>query len=540
MRQEFSENTAQLKRLAERTAGSEDALLRLDNGHFRTGEAGKWKARFLKVVAKVIPALKGRVDYTLKELENKTLQQRSAAVRHLGYMIQNSVRPDDSVTSKDSKVVTVKEAASFIEAHSTTRETAARNTWVIPVTVKDNWRAYMTGRDKKIDPLRIEDNLELEYAVVTDPEVVASKLQHEMKAADNQQKTENQLLEEAKQKIKQGEDIKDFKIRAAVEFDKLADERWGKASDERISDIAGLKQGRIELEPFEVKDGDVRERASEFHTEAQTSTGVAHCEGRRKEMEDEVLCTTFRIKTREGTKTIKLTGVFDGHGGDVAARHAKTNLVRFLKKRLQEGNPRSLDDTRMMNALKLAFVDASNSYKPPADQPISGTTANVVLQVGDDLWTANLGDARAVLIAPDGGVKQLSEDAKPDDKKYQKGIEKRGGEAYQAMSGAWRVSGGSAVARSMGDHYSYGAISARPKVTKLTRPAAGWAGFKLVQACDGLFDVATSETVGKVVTNALGKEDMTNAAIAAHLAELAYKAGSQDNVSVTVTSVTST
>ena len=528
-RQEFSENRAELNRLAKRTKGAENSVLRLDGAHFRTGEAGKWKARLLKVVAKVVPALKDRVDYTLKELEEKTTEQQKAAVRQLGYMAQNSNSPDDPVLKDGRTVVTVSEAINYINEHPTSRITAARDTWVKPLTT-EGWRAGNTKRDNNIDPLKIEDNLELEYAIETNPEAVESKLQKAMSAAGKQQQAQYDAVEQTRQKIESGESVDDLKLEAAVKFDQRVNKNWQIEPDES-TDLSGLKSGVIQLDGFNGQD-----RSSEFHTEDVTASGIGHTEGRRQGMEDAVLCTTFKVKTRKGTKTIKLTGVFDGHGGDAAALHAQNNLVKFLKKRFQEGNPKELDDLRIMNALKLAFVDTSNSYRPPEGQKSSGSTANVVLQIDDNLWTANLGDARTVLVAPDGGVQQLSEDAKPDDETYKNGIEKRGGEVW-GFSGVPRVSGGAAVARSMGDHYSYGALSARPKVTKFEKPLAGWAGFKLVQGCDGLFDVATSEAVGKVVQKAVDHEDMTNAAIAGHLAKFAYDADSQDNVSVVVTSL---
>ena len=226
--------------------------------------------------------------------------------------------------------------------------------------------------------------------------------------------------------------------------------------------------------------------------------------------------------------------MFDGHGvgGDDASKFARDNIVHHLKKRLEADNPESLDDLRIMNALKLAFVDTGNSFTPPEDKPICGTTGNVVLQIDDNLWIANLGDSRALLLDPEGKVIQLSEDAKPEADRYKKSIEKRGGEVDLKKK---RVSS-AAVARDMGGHFAYGAISARPKVVKHRVPPEGWEGYKLVQGCDGLFDVANSDVVGGFVHQSAARK-ASNAGIAGQLSELAYKAESQDNISVIVTSL---
>ncbi|OGN58689.1 MAG: hypothetical protein A3C42_01330 [Chlamydiae bacterium RIFCSPHIGHO2_02_FULL_45_9] len=53
------------------------------------------------------------------------------------------------------------------------------------------------------------------------------------------------------------------------------------------------------------------------------------------------------------------------------------------------------------------------------NEPQSGTTATVAMILDGKLWTANVGDSRTIL---DNGI-QLSEDAKPTDTHYRKGIE---------------------------------------------------------------------------------------------------------------------
>ena len=152
------------------------------------------------------------------------------------------------------------------------------------------------------------------------------------------------------------------------------------------------------------------------------------------------------------------------------------------------------------------------------------------LQIEGNLWIANVGDSRALLIDPDGKVIQLSEDAKPTDDRYEASIVKRGGEVS-----CGRVNLYLGVARSLGEYNIFG-VSARPKIVKVEEPLSGWEDHKAVQACDGIFEVTNSDIAGEFVHQSLARQ-ASDAAIAGQLVELAYEAGSNDNLSVIVTSL---
>ncbi|MFK0571539.1 PP2C family serine/threonine-protein phosphatase [Endozoicomonas sp.] len=272
-----------------------------------------------------------------------------------------------------------------------------------------------------------------------------------------------------------------------------------------------------------------------------TQTGIAYAQGARDRMEDAHIASRFTVMINNLPVDIDITGIFDGHGGSGWSQYASQNMVRHLKRRIEEWNPNGLHDDGIWNALKLALVDldiesplipagqSAESFRYELDK--SGTTANVALRINGDLWIVNLGDSRAILIDNRGRVRQVSEDAEPDDPRYKHSIEKRGGEVLD-VRGVPRVNGNLAVARSLGDHSLNGAISARGKVVKI--PAHESTGGKLIQMCDGISEVAFSADIARTVDRQLNQGNPVHVAAARPLAK-AYQAGSMDNMSVMVT-----
>lgn len=264
--------------------------------------------------------------------------------------------------------------------------------------------------------------------------------------------------------------------------------------------------------------------------------------GRYEQQEDAHISTTFNVKLSDGAEQeVKMTGVFDGHGGTDCSTFASIELQKHLKERLeslaQEEGLLELDgseqaDMVVWNALKLAFVDTSRSF--PGS---SGSTANVSLMIGDSLWIANLGDSRAMLVSKGGKTKVLSQDAVIRDPNYRKTIEHRGGNFYRG-----RVEGSVLVPRSFGDQHALataGVMPSRPKITKFSKQE--WEGYFLVQCCDGIFErgVATSNQVGSLIGQRLCIGDSL-AVSAAKVVEAAYNSKSSDNLSVLISPLTST
>jgi len=159
----------------------------------------------------------------------------------------------------------------------------------------------------------------------------------------------------------------------------------------------------------------------------------------------------------------------------------------------------------------------------------SGTTATVAILLDGNLWTANVGDSRTILQDASQGTMQLSEDAKPSDPQYLKGIKKRGGEVFSQ-----RINGILAVGRALGDGNVGPGVSARPKITKIDLSEIR-SGSYLILACDGIYDVASTRQIGGFVHKCTQRIwESSSLSLARDLVFSAYRAGSQDNLSALV------
>lgn len=256
------------------------------------------------------------------------------------------------------------------------------------------------------------------------------------------------------------------------------------------------------------------------HTQSEKisdyEVAVCHFIGRRPSMEDEHLTTSFKLTINEKNYPVQLFGIFDGHGGGEASRYVRKNLERILHETLNEFCGDKLTDEAIWNALKITFVKLDEQFKKRQ----SGTTATVAMILNGKLWTANVGDSRTIL---DNGI-QLSEDAKPTDPRYQKGIENRGGRVYFN-----RVNGILAVARAVGDH-DVGAVSPRPKITVYPLSMIP-KGTHLILTCDGIYDVSSTRQIAAAIR---AHRDNSAAELAKNIVYSAYEASSQDNLSALV------
>ena len=142
-----------------------------------------------------------------------------------------------------------------------------------------------------------------------------------------------------------------------------------------------------------------------------------------------------------------LFAVFDGHGGRNAADCAAKVFADILVK-----DPEFACDN-YEKALYNTFqkVDQEVLKKSEQEHWTDGCTACVVLLVGKRLYTANLGDAEAVLAESENKGKivkpqPLSTKHNPTDESEKKRIEEAGGEVVYG-----RINGILAISRSFGD-----------------------------------------------------------------------------------------
>jgi serine/threonine protein phosphatase PrpC len=209
-------------------------------------------------------------------------------------------------------------------------------------------------------------------------------------------------------------------------------------------------------------------------------------QGVRPTMEDAVvLQDNFIVKNSKCTsENLALFAVFDGHGGNLCAAYCANNISKYLAKYLA-----SCDNVK--DAIGQAIHELDEDVIRCAEDG-SGSTCTFCLidKSSYDIWIANVGDSRCILISKTN-VQQMSVDHKPDNPKEKNRIEQADG---WVSSG--RVIGILAMSRSLGDRdlksQKETLLVSTPSIMhhKLTEN-----DMYVVVACDGLFDVYENNEV---------------------------------------------
>ncbi|XP_014488600.1 PREDICTED: probable protein phosphatase 2C T23F11.1 [Dinoponera quadriceps] len=191
--------------------------------------------------------------------------------------------------------------------------------------------------------------------------------------------------------------------------------------------------------------------------------------------------------------------VYDGHGGASMAQHAGKHLHKYISKRSEykSGN--------IMQAIQQGFLELDKAMQNDAalkDEP-AGTTVIALLVKDNILYSANAGDSRAVA-SINGKTVPLSRDHKPTLKDERARIEAAGGFVEYK-----RVNGNLALSRALGDFMfkrnerkspQEQIVTAFPEVQQF--PITEDWEF-VILACDGIWDVMTSEEVVNFVRTRL-------------------------------------
>ncbi len=196
--------------------------------------------------------------------------------------------------------------------------------------------------------------------------------------------------------------------------------------------------------------------------------------GIRLEMEDaHILDLNF------ANKGWAFAGIYDGHGGGFAAKCASERLHQIFLERLLSGfSPQE------------AFIESYEVISEELEIQDSGTTAVNSLIKEREIFTANAGDARAIVISGEG-FHQLTVEHRVDNLVERQRIEQMGG--YVKYPYVYRGYHGLMPTRTIGDQYfkSVGII-ATPSVSEYKISEED---FMLLAACDGLFDVMSNGEV---------------------------------------------
>lgn len=264
--------------------------------------------------------------------------------------------------------------------------------------------------------------------------------------------------------------------------------------------------------------------------------GASGMQGWRLEMEDAHI-----VQDMPGKMDHMFLAIFDGHAGAGAAKFAASNFIEIIEstdewKSYLAGNCESVE--ALSEALIKTFLKVDEDMRAhqigTQGSDSSGCTSVTAMVTPRFIVCANAGDSRCV-IGTNGTAKPLSDDHKPYGEIEKLRIEKAGGFVQ------WnRVDGDLAVSRALGD-FSYKnrsdfeakdqKITCYPDISIHERDGSDDV---LILACDGLWDVMTSEEAIETVRKlySLGESSMVK--IAEELIDQALEKGSKDNISAVV------
>lgn len=273
----------------------------------------------------------------------------------------------------------------------------------------------------------------------------------------------------------------------------------------------------------------------------------------RSTMED---CCVHRapefFKKNGSKRSWNFLGVYDGHGG--------RDQVDFLEDALVENVRQELfaeDDAPVLERIERAFLLTDiQSYQEGL--MTSGATviccliecSTVQVKSTDSstdknhmftIYTANCGDARAVICTKDGKSHRLSCDHKAEDPSEIKRIEQAGGFVLRN-----RVLGILAVSRSLGDHGMKDFVIGRPHLSEFNIEIASTEVEHtifpfVILACDGVWDVLSDQEAVDIVREYICKNSTSNTNLnelsdtaAQMIVDEAMKRGSTDNISIII------
>ena len=195
-------------------------------------------------------------------------------------------------------------------------------------------------------------------------------------------------------------------------------------------------------------------------------------------------------------------GLFDGHGGKQVSNYLAQHLQREImlkQKDYKEG--------KIADAIRKGFISTDQNIKRNQHlKPLfCGSTAIVIIIKDGVIYTANLGDSRAVACVS-GHSLPLSFDHKPHINTERDRIIK---------AGAWvkndRVKGTLAVSRSFGDF----SLKCIPNVRLELQPVSNFPDISIkevspdiefiIMACDGIWDVKSNKEVIDFVRYQIGE-----------------------------------
>lgn len=230
--------------------------------------------------------------------------------------------------------------------------------------------------------------------------------------------------------------------------------------------------------------------------------GFCELQGTRPSQEDSM------IMRREILPGTDLYGLMDGHGGS----ETSTIVANVIPKFYEENGDASGDAI-------IRVLEQTNEHLMKRGVK-DGAVLVLVSITGETVSCGHLGDSRAVMVKRDGSVNQLTMDHKPTDRSEVEQIKQK-----RSFVENGRVAAILSASRALGD-FSIPGISSVPDIKTFDIEPED---YRLVLACDGVFDVMPSEELGPIISQIKDPAEASSI-----IANTALARGSSDNVSVIV------
>jgi protein phosphatase PTC1 len=230
-----------------------------------------------------------------------------------------------------------------------------------------------------------------------------------------------------------------------------------------------------------------------------------------------------------GEETQAFFAIYDGHGGrevvEVIGKQLHKNLLDEMTKCYEVDSSQSAHPT-IGKAMREAYLKMDKQIMESGMTKAGSTSVTVLLRKKGNgekwLYTANVGDARAVLCRGDKAVR-LSRDHKATDADEGQRIRGDGGWIVQG-----KVAGILSVTRAFGDNELKQWVIAEPFQTETELKPTDT---HLIMACDGLWDVCTDQEAADLI---LEDRDASAQFMSEKLLNFALENSSKDNISIMV------
>ncbi|CAO2143431.1 unnamed protein product [Urochloa humidicola] len=243
--------------------------------------------------------------------------------------------------------------------------------------------------------------------------------------------------------------------------------------------------------------------------------GYASTPAKRALMED---FYDIQIDSVEG-EIVQMFGLYDGHGGAIAAEYVKDHLFSNLIK-----HPKLITDTKAAISETYNHTDSEFLKADSLQARKAGSTAVTAIIVGDRLFVANVGDSRAI-ICKGGQAIAVSRDHKPGQTDERQRIEEAGGFVMWG-EGTWCVGGVVPVSRAFGNKLLKNYVLVDPEIQEEVIDSSHEF---LILASHGLWDVVSNEQAVEMVKPIQDPEEA-----AKELLREAYKRETSENTTVVV------